>query len=443
MTDARGVPVTGGQLIVAGNGMVGQRFVEALREQDADGRWQVTVLGAEPRRAYRRTALSSYLDGADAASLDLVAPGCYEPGGARLRLGESVTAVDRAARAVTTSRGARLEYDALVLATGSAPLVPPVPGSALPGCFTYRTLEDLDAIRDWARGTAGPGAGLVVGGGLLGLEAAAALHRLGLASHVVELAPRLLPQQVDAGGGVLLRQLIEGLGVTVHLGTSVAAVKPGGRRLRGRRAGPLAVSLADGTRLDVRVVVFAAGVRPRDQLARDCGLAVGEHGGIVVDDGGATADPAVHAIGDCACQGGRVHGLVGPGNAQARVLATRLAGGAAVASPAPDTSSTLNLPGIGVASFGDPLGTADGALAVTLDNPVGGSYARLIVSADERTLLGGVLVGNTAAYPLLRPLVGRPLPGDPVSMLVAPDAAAAAAAASGGAATRSPAPATR
>jgi nitrite reductase (NADH) large subunit len=420
---------TPGQLIVAGNGMVGQRFVEALRERDEAGRWQVTVLAEEPRRAYDRVAMSSYLDGADAASLDLVPPGCYEPGASgpgtsQLRLGEAVTAIDRAGRTVTTSRGACLGYDALVLATGSAPFVPPVPGSALPGCFTYRTLDDLDAIRAWAHGAAGPGAGLVVGGGLLGLEAARALGLLGLAPHVVELAPRLMPQQVDEGGGALLRELIEGQGVTVHLGTSVASVRPGGRRLRGKRAGPLAVTLADGTRLDVRVVVFAAGVRPRDQLARDAGLATGERGGIVIDDGGQTADPAVHAIGDCACLGGRVYGLVAPGYAMAQVLASRLTGGTEVIAGTPDTSTALKLVGVAVASFGDALGGTDGALAVTLNNPVAGSYAKLVVSDDARTLLGGVLVGDAAAYPLLRPLVGRPLPGDPVAMLAAPGATA-------------------
>ena len=270
------------------------------------------------------------------------------------------------------------------------------------------------------RKAAPAGAGLVVGGGLLGLEAARALQLLGLAPHVVELAPWLMPQQVDEGGGALLRGLIEGLGVTVHLGTSVTAVRPGGRRLRGRRSGPLAVALTDGTRLDVRVVVFAAGVRPRDQLARAAGLATGERGGIVVDDGCQTADPAVHAIGDCACLGGRVYGLVTPGYAMAGVLASRLTGGTASVTGTLDTSTTLKLPGVDVASFGDALGMADGALAVTLNNPVAGSYSKLVVSDDARTLLGGVLVGNAGAYPLLRSLVGRPLPGDPVAMLAPP-----------------------
>ena len=186
-----------GRLVVVGNGMVGQRLVEALRDRDADRRWQVTVLSEEPRRAYDRVALSSYFDGVTAEELDVVAARCYESTDCTLYLSETVTSIDRAARAVTTSLGRRLEYDALVLATGSYPFVPPVLGKDLPGCFVYRTLDDLDAIRTAAqraaRTTRGRRAGLVVGGGLLGLEAARALRLLGMSPHVVELAPRLMP----------------------------------------------------------------------------------------------------------------------------------------------------------------------------------------------------------------------------------------------------------
>ena len=216
-------------LVVAGNGMVGQRLVEAVRDRDTRRTWRVTVLSEEPRRAYDRVALSSYFDGAAAADLDVVAAGCYDTAGYTLRLDEAVTAVDRGARTVATSRGAVLGYDALVLATGSSPFVPPVPGRDLPGCFVYRTLDDLDAIRAAAQraavSTRGRRAGLVVGGGLLGLEAARALRLLGLSPHVVELAPRLMPLQVDEGGGALLREMIEDLNVTVHLGTSVASIQ--------------------------------------------------------------------------------------------------------------------------------------------------------------------------------------------------------------------------
>lgn len=414
MTTTASAPVPdGGRLVVVGNGMVGQRLVEALRERDTDRRWQVTVLSEEPRQAYDRVALSSYFDGATAAELDVVAPGCYDAAGYVLHLDEAVTGIDRAARTVTTSRGQVLGYDALVLATGSFPFVPPVPGRELPGCFVYRTLDDLDAIRaaaeQAATHTRGRRAGLVVGGGLLGLEAARALRLLGMSPHVVELAPRLMPLQVDEGGGALLRGLIEDLDVTVHLGTSLAS-------LDGGPDGRMLATLASGAELDVDLVVFSAGVRPRDQLALDAGLAIGERGGVLVGDGCGTDDPAIFAVGECACIGGRVYGLVAPGYAMAEVLADRLLGGTE-SFTAGDTSTKLKLLGVDVASFGDALAATPGALEVTLTNPVQRSYAKLVVSDDATTLLGGVLVGDASRYASLRPLVGRALPGDPVAMI--------------------------
>jgi nitrite reductase (NADH) large subunit len=389
--------------------MVGQRLVGALRDRDAQRRWRVTVLAEEPRPAYDRVALSSYLDGA--GDLSLVGAGWYGSGGYEICLGEAVTAIDRSSRTVATSRERVLRYDALVLATGSSPVIPPVPGADLPGCFPYRTIEDLDAIRAAALAAAAAGrrAGLVVGGGLLGLEAARALQLLGLVPHVTELAPRLMPQQVDEGGGALLRELVEGQDVTVHLGTPVT-------RIERAPAGGLRVALAGGGGLDAAVVVFAAGVRPRDELARAAGLATGERGGVVVDEGCATSDPAVYAVGECACIGGQVYGLAAPGYAMAEVLADRLAGGSASFAGA-DTATQLKLLGVGVASFGDALAATAGALEVTLNDPVRRSYAKLVVSADAGTLLGGVFVGDTSRYALLRPLAGRPLPGDPVTML--------------------------
>jgi nitrite reductase (NADH) large subunit len=393
--------------------MVGQRFVEALRERDRERRWRVTVLAGEPRRAYDRVNLSAYFDGTSPADLDLVPDGLYGGDGCELHLGETVTAIDRAAREVTTSRGRTVRYDALVLATGSSPFVPPVAGAGLPGCFVYRTLDDLDGIRAAAMSAAaaktrGRRAGLVVGGGLLGLEAARALRLLGMSPHVVELAPRLMPVQVDEGGGALLRKMIEELGVTVWLGTSVKEIGADGGRLLARLAG--------GTELDLDAVVFAAGVRPRDELAKDAGLAVGPRGGVVVDDGCRTSDPAVYAVGECACADGKVYGLVGPGYAMAEVAADRLTGGAATFTGA-DTATKLKLLGVDVASFGDALAKTEGALEVTVNDPVARSYAKLVVSGDAKTLLGGVLVGDTSRYGMLNPLVGRPLPGDPVTMI--------------------------
>jgi nitrite reductase (NADH) large subunit len=403
------------RLVVVGNGMVGQRLVDVMRERDSERSWQVTVIGEEPRRAYDRVALSSYFDGVTAAELDLATDGCYDDEHYVLQLDEAVTRLDTAARRVHTDRGRVIDYDALVLATGSYPFVPPVPGHDLPGCFVYRTLDDLDSIRSAAQaaatGAAGRRAGMVVGGGLLGLEAARALRLLGMSPHVVELAPRLMPLQVDEGGASLLRDLIERLDVTVHLATSVTGIE--------RDGGRMLAKLTNGVELDLDLVVFSAGVRPRDELARAAGLEVGERGGVLVDAGCRTSDEHVFAIGECALVGGRVYGLVGPGYAMAEVTADRLLGGLAEFSGA-DTSTKLKLLGVDVASFGDALASTPGALEVTINNPVERSYAKLVVSDDAQTLLGGILVGDASKYAALRPLVGSRLPADPVA-LIAPN----------------------
>ncbi|WP_338743420.1 nitrite reductase large subunit NirB [Actinomadura luteofluorescens] len=391
------------RLVVAGHGPAAHRLVEAVRERDAAGTWTITVIGEEPRTAYDRVALTTHLEGAD-----LAYPA--HDGAVTVRTGERVTGIDRAARTVATSAGRAVPYDALVLATGSSPFVPPVEGADLPGVFVYRTIDDLDAIRAYARGRA---TGAVVGGGLLGLEAARAIQGLGLRSGVVEVAPWLMPRQLDEGGGAMLRRHIEALGMAVHAGTPMRALEAGEdgsvRRL----------VLADGTFLDAEVVVFSAGIRPRDELARGCGLPVGERGGIVVDASCRTEDPAVFAIGECALVGGAVYGLVGPCFSMAEVVADRLLSPASTAVfEGADMSTKLKLMGVDVASFGDPFaGPEQGALGVTYTDPVAGVYKRLVVSDDARTLLGGVLVGDAESYGTLRAHVGGSLPGAPEQML--------------------------
>ncbi|HEU0128432.1 MAG TPA: nitrite reductase large subunit NirB, partial [Pseudonocardiaceae bacterium] len=397
-------------LVVAGHGMVGHRMVEALIGRDVARQWRVVVLAEEGRPAYDRVALSSYVDSWDAQMLALPA---VDDDRVELRLGDPCVAIDRRKRAVRTASGHRVRYDALVLATGSAPFVPPVPGHDLPGCYVYRTPEDLDAIRAAAQRAmrttaAGRRSGVVVGGGLLGLEAAHALRQLGLSPHVVEIAPRLMPMQVDEGGGALLRRFIENLGVRVHCGQATQAIEPD----RGR----LLVRLADGTELDTDVVVFSAGVRPRDMLAREAGLSVGERGGVLVDNRCRTYDEDIWAIGECAAVEGRCYGLVAPGYAMAEVVADRLLGGNAT-FPGADMSTKLKLLGVDVASFGDAHGTTEGALEVIHNDPIAGRYAKLVVSDDARTLLGGVLVGDAEAYGTLRTLVGAELPADPGALI--------------------------
>jgi nitrite reductase (NADH) large subunit len=397
-------------LVVAGHGMVAHRLVEAVRAEDPSGNWHIVVLSEEPRPAYDRVALTSYVDTWDPASLAL--PGSDYAGDSHvdLRLGELAVSVDRDARTVTTASGAVVAYDALVLATGSRPFVPPVPGHDLDGCFVYRTIEDLDAIR--AAAVEKPGRGrrsaVVIGGGLLGLEAAKALRDMGLSPHVVEMAPRLMPLQVDEGGGSMLRRMITALDVTVHTGTSTDAIEADGSRLLAK--------LGNGTELDVDLVVFSAGVRPRDDLARQSGLELGPRGGVLTDASCRTSDPSIYAIGECASVEGKVYGIVAPGYAMAEIVAAQLTGGSGT-FPEPDTSTKLKLMGVDVASFGDAHAATEGALEVAVNDAVAGTYKKLVVTDDGKTLLGGVLVGDATEYNTLRALVGRPLPAEPGAIL--------------------------
>ncbi|MBO3748775.1 nitrite reductase large subunit [Streptosporangiaceae bacterium NEAU-GS5] len=382
------------RVLVVGYGPAAHRFLETLRERGFGG--TVTVVGEEPRPAYDRVALTSYLSGKSAD--DLTYP---VPEGVTTLLGRRIVAIDRESRTATADDGSVTPYDVLVLATGSAPFVPPVPGRDLPGCFVYRTIEDLDAIRAAA---AHATSGVVVGGGLLGLEAADALRGLGLATHVVEMSPWLMPRQVDEGGGAVLRGHVESLGVRVHAPSGVAEIA-GGDRVEG-------LVQPDGSVIAAQVVVFSAGIRPRDELARSAGLAVGERGGIVVGETLRTSDPAIYAIGECALVNGMIYGLAGPCQTMAEVAADQITGGRATFTGA-DMSAKLKLLGVEVAQFG----AMGGALDVTYMDPVAGVYKKLFVSDDAATLLGGICVGDAGPYTSLKPFVGKPLPAAPSDLL--------------------------
>ncbi|MCV7037828.1 nitrite reductase large subunit [Mycolicibacterium moriokaense] len=408
-------------VVVVGHGMVGHRFVEALRSRDSAGEWRVTVLAEEADAAYDRVGLTSYTEHWDRAQLAL--PGNAYPGDALVetRLGSPVTAIDRTVKSVMTAAGDRVDYDALVLATGSYAFVPPVPGRDLPACHVYRTLDDLDAIRASAQRAVDGGTpvGVVIGGGLLGLEAANALRSFGLQAHVVEMAPRLMAQQLDEAGGALLGRMIGDLGITVHTGVGTENIAPAQRNRPVRRSADndsVRVTLSDGTFIDTGVVVFAAGVRPRDELARDAGLAVAERGGVLTDLSCTTTDPNIYAVGEVAAIEGRCYGLVGPGYTSAEVVADRLLGGEAE-FPEADMSTKLKLLGVDVASFGDAMGTAPDCLEVAINDAVKQTYAKLVLSDDAKTLLGGILVGDASAYGVLRPMVGEQLPGDALALI--------------------------
>jgi nitrite reductase (NADH) large subunit len=396
--------------------MVGHRFVEALRSRDRDSAWKVTILGEEAEAAYDRVGLSTYVGAWDRAALALPNNTYAADDLVDLRLGSRVAGIDREARVATTDSGERHTYDELVLATGSYPFVPPVPGRDSTGCFVYRTLDDLDEIREAAEvariraaGAGREASGLVVGGGLLGLEAANALRLMGLVPHVVEFADRLMPLQVDQGGGLVLERLITSLGVYVHTGAGTQSIEV-------HEGGRLAVALSNGTSLHTDLVVFAAGVRPADSLGRAAGLTIGDRGGIVTDDTCRSSDPNVWAIGEVAAVQGRCYGLVAPGYTMAEVVADRLLGGEAT-FPGADLSTKLKLLGVDVASFGDAIGATPGALDIVHSDAFKGTYAKVVLSDDARTLLGGVLVGDAAAYTTLKAFVGRAVPGDPAALI--------------------------
>jgi nitrite reductase (NADH) large subunit len=394
-------------IVVVGHGMVGHRFVQAAIERGLTETHDIVVVGEEPRPAYDRVALTSFFElGADA--LSLLPDGRYDDPRVRLLLGTPAEGFDAVTRTVLLGGGEVLRYDELVLATGAAPFVPPVPGHDLPGCFVYRTIEDLEAIREAARDAR---TGAVIGGGLLGLEAANALRQLGLETQVVEMAPRLMAVQVDDAGGATLARHIEALGLSVHTGAMTERVL-GEHRATG-------LGLKDAEPVDADVVVFSAGIRPRDGLARDAGLEVAERGGVLVDESCRSSDEHVWAIGECAAPAGRMYGLVAPGYSMAEVVVDAMLGGRGAFTGA-DMSTKLKLMGVDVASFGDAFATTPGALELVYSDAVAGVYKKLVISEDGTQLLGGVLVGDASAYGVLRPMVasGIPLPDNPEELIL-------------------------
>lgn len=396
-------------IVLVGHGMVGQRFLEALAERGMTATHRVVVLCEEPRPAYDRVALTSYFSGKTPEDLSMTDMEFIETHGIELYVGDPAVAVDREAKTVTAKSGQVFAYETLVLATGSYPFVPPVPNKDAAGCFVYRTIEDLLAIEEYAKTRT---TGAVVGGGLLGLEAAGALKGLGLTSHIVEFAPRLMPVQVDEGGGAALLRTIEEMGLSVHTGVGTQEI------VVDAEGAVTGMKLSDGSELATDLVVFSAGVRPRDQLARDCGLTVGERGGITVDEQCRTvADPHVFAIGECALAAdGRVYGLVAPGYEQAETAAATIASDEAAFLGA-DLSTKLKLLGVDVASFGDAHGATADCLDVVYSDSRAGLYKKLVIGRDG-TLLGGILVGDAEAYGTLKAFTGSVPPVKPESLVL-------------------------
>ncbi|PAU81692.1 nitrite reductase (NAD(P)H) [Halovibrio salipaludis] len=397
-------------LIVIGNGMVGHHFLEQLAESGLADGFHVTVLGEEQHIAYDRVHLSEYFQGKSADDLAFSTSDQYAQWGFDLRLNTAATAIDREAHTLTLDSGETLPYDKLVLATGSYPFVPPIEGNDRPDCLVYRTLDDLDDIREAASRS---NTGVVVGGGLLGLEAANALRELDLDTAVVEFAPRLMPVQVDEEGGDILREKIEELGVQVLTGRATQRIEEGTNARH-------QMVFQDDRLLETDLIVFSAGIRPRDELARDAGLSMGERGGVVIDDHCRTSDPDVLAIGEVALWNDSIFGLVGPGYQMAKAALDTLTEGERTFRGA-DMSTKLKLMGVDVGAIGDAHGNQNpGARFYRYTNGIAQEYRKLVVSADGKQLLGAMLVGDNSYYDTLLQyaLNGLELPDNPESLIL-------------------------
>ncbi|WP_297575886.1 nitrite reductase large subunit NirB [uncultured Deefgea sp.] len=399
------------RIVVVGNGMVGHRFLEELCDKGNAADFDITVLCAESRTAYDRVHLSSYFSHHTDEDLSLVKPGFFEKNGIKVCVGEAVKHIDSAQKVVLTNKGQSLAYDKLVLATGSYPWVPPIQGSAHHECFVYRTIDDLDAIEDAAKSAK---SGVVIGGGLLGLEAAGALKALGLATHVVEYAPVLMAEQLDRMGGEMLRRKITAMGVTVHTGKNTSDIQMHGGQHAAHR-----LVFADGSHLDADVIVFSTGIRPQDNLARYGQLEVAERGGVVINDHCQTSNADIYAVGECAAWQGQYFGLVAPGYKMAQVAVDHLLGRDNAFTGA-DMSAKLKLLGVSVGSIGDAQGRTPGCHSYVFQDDQAGIYKKIVVSQDGSVLLGAVLIGDVDDYGQLLQMMlnAMPVPEHPDALIL-------------------------
>ncbi|GGA74859.1 nitrite reductase large subunit [Flavobacterium palustre] len=402
------------KIIVVGNGMVGFKFCEKFVSKSGQEKYQITVFGEEPRRAYDRVHLSEYFAGKTADDLSMSTATWYEENNIILNTSELVTDIHKENKTITTHLENTHSYDYLVLATGSAAFVPPIEGVEKEGVFVYRTIEDLDAIMAYAKKIKQNGAteAAVLGGGLLGLEAAKAVRDLGLNPHVVEFAPRLMPRQLDKGASNMLRSKIEELNIKIHLSKSTQFID-GENAITG-------MMFEEEELLKVDMLVISAGIKPRDELGRGAGLEVGVRGGVVVNNKMQTSDPNIFAIGEVALYNHMIYGLVAPGYEMADVAAEQILQGEKTMRESIDMSTQLKLIGVEVASFGDPFIEHQEGTPIIYENKVSGIYKRVNISKDGTKLLGGILVGDSSDYNTLFQIYsnGMAIPKNPEDLIL-------------------------
>ncbi|WP_053978044.1 nitrite reductase large subunit NirB [Mangrovimonas xylaniphaga] len=395
-------------VIVIGNGMVGYKFCEKFVAKEVKEKYRLVVFGEESRPAYDRVHLSEFFESRNAPALELAPVNWYDDHGVELIVGERVVDIDRDLKMVTTARHKSFSYDYLVLATGSTPFVPPIKGVEKKGVFVYRTIEDLEDMLDYAeelkKKNPHPKAA-VMGGGLLGLEAGKAVMDMGLEPHIVEFASKLMPRQLDLRSSNILKLKLESMGIHIHLSKATNQVL-GDDYISG-------LDFGEDDVLEVDMLIVSAGIRPRDELGKCCGLEMGVRGGIEVDHAMRTSDPSIYAIGEVALYQKMIYGLVAPGYEMADVAVNQIMGNSEVVmSEDIDMSTKLKLIGVDVASFGEPYMPASKGLSIIFENKTKGLYKRINVSHDGKTLLGGILVGDVVDYNILHQMYlnGMPLP---------------------------------
>lgn len=423
-------------LVVVGNGMVGHHFIQKAIELGLSDKYEIHVFAEEDRPAYDRVYLSSYFEHQDASQLNLVDLAHYETFGIHIHLNQRIIDIQSEQHRITIEGGRQVSYNKLVLATGSYPFVPPIEGGDHPHCQVYRTIQDLDDILQIAQHPKVK-KGVVIGGGLLGLEAAKALVTLGLETSVVEFAPQLMGVQLDAAAGDILKKKIESLGVNVltakntkrivhnHSVSLAQDIHQDGHQntVHLDKKALLTMQFTDDTELDTDLIVFSAGIRPQDGIMKNnpnCGVTLGSRGGILIDDFCRTNNEDIYAIGECAVWDNKIFGLVAPGYSMASICAAQIAGDTQQTFTGADMSTKLKLMGVDVGSIGDAHAKTPDSLSYVYQNPKAGVYKKLVTSSDNKKLLGAVMVGDTEDYNVLLQLYLNDidLPDHPESLIL-------------------------